>query len=87
MKDNKICKIGPVELKESEFARLYSERKYIVTYGAIFQIHFSQAQGAYYGLKVHSKTTTGGVGFAPRGRFLTLTGAEVNKIVGAEILK
>ena len=75
------CKAGRVELTEKEAFRIYEEKKYIVTSTAIYQPHFSQAQNAVYFSKVFTVK-----GMARRGRFHTLTAAQINKILGEELL-
>ena len=75
-----IVKIGRVELLENEAAKFYQERKYICTSTAIFQIHYSEAQKAYYGHKVISQ------GIARRGRFHALRAQDINHILGKKIL-
>ena len=75
------CKAGSVELTEKEAFRIYEEKKYIVTSTAIYQPHFSQPQSAVYFSKVFTVK-----GMARRGRFYTLTAAQINRILGEELL-
>ena len=75
------CKVGSVELTEKDAFRIYEEKKYIVTSTAIYQPHFSQAQNAVYFSKVFTVK-----GMVRRGRFYTLTAAQINRILGEELL-
>ena len=77
----RIIKIGRVEMYESDVKRLYTERKYVVTSYAIYQIMYSQAQATFYGQKVSDIK-----GMARRGRFYTLTASEINHVLGYEYL-
>ena len=42
--EREIVKIGSVELYEDEARKLYEEKKYIVTYGGVYQLFYSNAQ-------------------------------------------
>lgn len=76
------CKAGSVELSKDEAFKIYNNKKYIVTSYGIFQPHYSQAQQQVYFTQIaHVK------GIAKRGRFHTLTGNEINHIMGYEYLK
>lgn len=80
--DMKIyCKAGSVELTEKEAFRIYDEKKYIATSTAVYQPHYSQAQNAVYFSKVLTVK-----GIARRGRFYTMTAAQINRILDKEIL-
>lgn len=83
----KIMKIGSVELTEAEAARLYADGKYILTYSKVYQIHYSVAQGCYYGTVIYSKPTRGGCGFTRRGRFFAMSAREINEAIGVELLR
>lgn len=76
------CKAGRVELTKDQAFEIYNDKKYVVTSYGIFQPHYSQAQEAVY----FSKTSVIN-GLARRGRFYTLTGDEINHILGYEYLK
>lgn len=79
-----IHKIGSVELLEEDAARLYAEKKYIVTYSKIFQIMPpSKGFPLYHG---HPVYTQNGGGLTRRGRFHALTGKEVNSLIGYNLL-
>ena len=76
-----IIKIGRVELTKEEVQKLYEEKKYICTFSAIYQIHYSQAQQRFYGSKLFS------IGLAVKGRYHAMTAAEINKIQGQDLLR
>lgn len=77
----RIIKIGNVELYENEALKLYEERKYIVTYGGVYQLFYSNAQKQVYGQKViYTK------GIAARGRFYAMTAETINHILGEKVL-
>lgn len=78
-------KIGTVEFFPEEALKLYSEKKYIVTYSKIFQLFYSQAQGRVYGKEVYCKPKAG-VGFARRGRFYAVDAKSVNNLLGFKLL-
>ena len=66
----KIIKIGPVELYESEAERLFNEGRYIVTYSKIYQL--VKRAGRVCG---HVIFTTKGM--TRRGRYFALTERDV----------
>lgn len=76
-----IIKIGSVELTEMEAERLYEEEKYIVTYSKIYKLEYSDAQKMVYGREIYNQR-----GLAKRGRYHTLTAAEVNHLLGFSLL-
>ena len=76
-----IVKIGTVELTADEAFRLYENHKYIVTYSKIYQLFYSQAQQCVYGRPIYESP-----GLARRGRFHTLTGAEINRLLGVQLV-
>lgn len=78
-----IIKIGTVEFFPEEALKLYSEKKYIVTYSKIFQLFYSQAQGRVYGKEVYCKPNAG---FARRGRFYAVDAKSVNSLLGFKLL-
>ena len=78
----KIVKIGNVELYESEAMRYYQENKYIVTYSHIYQLFYSAAQQKVYGNSIYYCK-----GMTRRGRFYIFDGAEVNRLVGANLVR
>lgn len=76
-----IYRIGTTELTESQAREIYEADKYIVNYSGVYQICYSQAQRRFYGMKVYS-----GKGMTKAGRFHVMTGAEVNHLVGFNLL-
>ena len=72
--------IGTVQILESELWELL-DKKYIVTYGGVYQICYTAASKAFYGLKVSSVKN-----LASRGRFYKMTGSEVNQALGYKLL-
>lgn len=81
--NNKIyCKAGRVELTEEQAYKIYNDKKYIVTSYGIFQPFYSQA-----GNQVYFQQISIIKGLAKRGRFHTLTGDEINHVLGYEYLR
>ena len=76
-----IYTIGRTEITESDAWKIYEAGKYILNYSGVWQICYSQAQRRFYGMNVYNHK-----GMARRGRFYTLTGAEVNRLVGFNLL-
>lgn len=81
-----MVKVGTVELSEAEAYRLYSEKKYIVTYSKIYRLRINPAvyDGVYYS-QVYSSPYKH-IHFTQRGRFLALTAEEVNKLLGFRLM-
>lgn len=77
-----IVKIGSVELTPDEAEKYYSEGKYIVTYGCIYQLFYSTAQKRVYGQVIHRSK-----GMTRRGRFFAMDAATVNHLVGFNLVK
>lgn len=77
-----IVKLGPVEMYEREAAALYQAGKYVVASRCVYQIHYSQAQQRYYASRVFCSDSM----LTRRGRFHTLTGKEVNALIGYDLL-
>lgn len=75
------CIIGGVELSLKEVEEIYKNGLYIVTYGGVWQVNYSVAQRKYYGHMVVIEK-----GIASPGRYYTMTGKAINKILGKEIL-
>lgn len=73
--------IGGVKLSLIEVEEIYNNGLYIVTYGGVWQVNYSSAQKQYYGQMVIKEK-----GIAPRGRYSTMTGKAINKIIGKTIL-
>lgn len=77
-----IVRIGNVELTPEEALQYYQEERYIVTYGSIYQLHYSAAQRTVYGSKIHT-----GKGMTRRGRFFAMKAGDVNRLVGYDLVK
>ena len=82
---DEIVKVGTVELYKSEAEKLYHEGKYIVQYNKIFQIMYSIAQNQYGGYLLYRKPEKG-MGFTKRGRFVAMTGKQVNEMLGLKLV-
>lgn len=79
-----IMKIGPVELTMQDAEQLYeSGKKYLVTYSAIYQMMYSQAQKRYYGHCIY-RPPIKGEHLTRRGRFFAYTAADVNHLMGCK---
>ena len=76
-----IIKIGNVELTKAQVENLHSNNRYIVTYSKIYTIEYSNAQKQYYGRPIFHYP-----GMAKRGRFHTMSAAEVNRLIGFNLL-
>lgn len=73
--------IAGVELGENEAQKLVNEGKYIVKFSSIHKIMYSEERG-YYAKCVHKiSVPRGGVGFAKRGRFYTLSEEQVSNLI------
>lgn len=79
--EDRVIKIGNVELCEREVQKLYEENKYIVTYSGVYQIFYSNAQRQFYGQKVIEQK-----GIAGKGRFYTMKADAINHVLGEKIL-
>lgn len=83
-----IVKIGPVELYEDEALRLYNEGKYIMTYSKIYQLHFGgKGYPRVYGTVIYNHPCVGGIGLARRGRYYKFDAAEVNNVLGFQLIR
>ena len=78
---NIYCKAGRVELTKEQAYKIYDDKKYIVTSYGIFQPFYSLAQKMVYFQQISYIK-----GLAKRGRFYTLTGDEINHVLGYEYL-
>ena len=81
-----IVKIGNVELTEAEALRLYEEGRYIVTGRKIYALHYSNAQRRVYGSVVYQQPKRRPMPLVARRRFHALCSADVNRLIGAELL-
>lgn len=76
------CKAGNVELNEKEAFDIYNNGKYVCTSTAVWQPHYigNQSQHIYFTKVLTVK------GIARRGRYYTLTAAQVNSVLGGKYL-
>jgi len=77
-----ICRIGNVELTESQVRDIYESDRYIVTYSRVYQVFYSQAQCRFYGVELYRQP-----GMARRGRFHIMTAAAVNHLLGFDLVR
>ena len=75
------CIIGGVELSLKEVEEIYKNGLYIVTFGGIWQVNYSIPQKQYYGHMIVKEKV-----LVSRGRFYTMSGKAINKILGKDIL-
>lgn len=80
--ENLECKAGSTELTRSECEECYSNKKYIVNYSGVYQIHFSNANNCYYCSKIISVK-----GATKRGRFFAANARDVNYLLGEKVLE
>lgn len=78
-----IIRIGPVEFYREDLEKLYVEKKYILTSTAVYQIMFSTAQNQFYGHRVYHQS---GARFLRPGRFMDMTGKQINNLLGFDLL-
>ena len=83
MKNSIYCKAGSVELTKDEAIAIYESKKYIVTSYGIYQPHWHNNQPEQ---RVTFQKISDIHGITRRGRFCTLTGDEINHILGYELL-
>ena len=79
-----IVKIGNVELLPQEAAEVYERGLYIVAFRRVYQVNYSAAQGRYYGQEVYYSADS--LPLTRRGRYVSMTAAEVNRLIGHELL-
>lgn len=80
MKDNII--IGKLTLSHDKALKLYFERKYIITYSAVYQLFYSNAQRRAYASEIYR-----GQNLTRRGTYRAATAAEVNKLLQFDLLR
>ena len=79
MTDNVI--IGKLTLSHDEVLRLYFAHKYIITYSAIYQLFYSNAQRRAYAAEIYRAPN-----LTRRGTYQAATAAEVNKLLQFDLL-
>ena len=77
-------KIGSVELTRTETEKFCQEGKYIVACRRIYALHYSMAQQRVYGSQIYYER--GALPFTKRGRFIVISAADVNRLVGTAIV-
>jgi hypothetical protein len=80
MKDTVI--IGKPTLSHDEVLKLYFEHKYIITYSAIYQLFYSNAQRRAYSSEIYR-----GQNLTRRGTYRAATAAEVNELLQFDLLR
>ena len=76
------CKAGRVGLSKDEALKIYFDKKYIVTSYGIFQPQFHNNQPEQM-VSFHKISDIKGI--AKRGRYHTLTGDEINHVLGYKL--
>lgn len=74
-------KIGKIQINDAEAWKIYESNQYIVTYGRVYQLHYSQASGMIYGNSIYQAP-----GLCKRGTWQRMTAQEVNDLVGFKLL-
>ena len=77
-------KIGSVELTRTEAEKFCQEGKYIVACRHIYALHYSMAQQRVYGKETYYEQ--GALPLTKRGRFIVISAADVNRLVGMTIV-
>lgn len=81
---HEVVKIGRVELFPEEAQEAYERGLYIVAFRRVYQIHYSAVQRQYYGHQVYYSTDA--CPLTRRGRYIAISGAEVNRLIGYNLL-
>ena len=87
-----MVKVGKVELADAEASELYfSGKRYIVTYRTVYVLEWCTnytnpdgSHGGVYGREIYYHR--GEMPLTKRGRWFSHTAAEVNKLIGKNIL-
>lgn len=78
------CTAGRVELTKEDAFRIYENKKYIVTSYGVFQPEYHDNQPEQY---ITFRKISNIKGMTKRGRYHTLTGDEINHILGEQIFR
>ena len=81
---NEVVKIGNVDLFPEEAAEAYERGLYIVAFRRVYQVNYSAAQGRYYGQEVYYSADS--LPLTRRGRYFSMSAAEVNRLIGHELM-
>ena len=73
--------IGSIKIDKRTALNIYMKNQYIVTYGRVYQLHYSQASGMVYGNSIYQRP-----GLCKRGTWQRMTAQEVNDLVGFKLL-
>ncbi len=76
-------KVGPVYLSREEMEEICNSEKYIVSGCKIYQINFSAAQNDFTYQCIYTTMDN----LTRRGRFYTMDGATVNRLLGFDLLR
>lgn len=74
-------KIGKIQINDAEARKIYESEQYIVTYGRVYQLHYSQASGMVYGNPIYQTP-----GLSKRDTWQRMTARQVNSLVGFKLL-
>ena len=81
---HEFVKIGRVNLFPEEAQEAYERGLYIVTFRRVYQVCYSTAQRQYCGHQVYCSAND--CPLTRRGRYIAISGAEVNHLVGHDLL-
>lgn len=81
---HEVVKIGRVELFPEEAQEAYERGLYIVAFRRVYQVNYSAAQRFYYGHQVYYSPAA--MPLTRRGRYIAISGPEVNRLIGHELL-
>lgn len=81
---HEVVKIGRVELFPEEAQEAYERGLYIVAFRLVYQVNYSAAQRFYYGQQVYYSPAA--MPLTRRGRYIAISGPEVNRLIGHELL-
>ena len=76
-----IVIIGNLQLLHDKVLKLYSENKYIITSGGIYQLFYSNAQRRAYGAQIYRAQN-----LTRRGTYRAATAAEINALLCFQLL-
>ena len=74
-------KIGNFNFPENAAFKIYQDQKYILTYSHIYQLFYSSSSCFTYAQSIYYKQ-----GLTPRGKYQILTGSEVNRLLGYQLV-
>ena len=80
-----IVKCGSVELHPAQAQWLHEHQQYLISYRSVYYIHYSKAQGQYYGQKMYQAPQSV-INYTKRGRYSYGSAKEVNRWLGFKLL-